>query len=506
MRLPRLTLAWKTTVTFLVFGLFLSYVGSIAVRGVLGAGFSAGSEWHSASYVACTLAWMLLSAIPFYFLGRNIGRPALAIMAWVRDKRVALPEGTLSRKDELGDLARVLQGMSDEINAEKRELEDRARALAAMNRIDKAVLGSSAGAVLFDEVLGAVMSYVPARTASIMVRDPDGGGFDVIAMREGGQPLGTARTGEEGAIADIASREAVTRGGEAVRGFLPDGAFPEALLVRFTDAFEVPVESFGREVLQRIGLPESGTGQSGLLAVNLPFTVAGHYSGSLILMRPPGGPGLAKLMPLADQVGVALKDLEVRDEGKRNWQAIVRSLVRAVDAKSAWTRGHSERVAGLSTAVGRRLLMDAKELDLLDIAAVLHDVGKIGVPESILDKPSRLEPMELALIQRHPAVGAAIVEDLPAYASVRSAILYHHERWDGSGYPEGLAGEDIPLAARIIALSDVYDAITDDRPYRRGMKEKEARDFIVAGAGSLFDPRLVRLFLETLGELPGRSV
>lgn len=228
--------------------------------------------------------------------------------------------------------------------------------------------------------------------------------------------------------------------------------------------------------------------------------MAGHYSGSLILMRPPGGPGLAKLMPLADQVGVALKDLEVRDEGKRNWQAIVRSLVRAVDAKSAWTRGHSERVAGLSTAVGRRLLMDAKELDLLDIAAVLHDVGKIGVPESILDKPSRLEPMELALIQRHPAVGAAIVEDLPAYASVRSAILYHHERWDGSGYPRGLSGEAIPLPGRIVSIIDVFDALVSERPYKRAWSLEAALDHIAEQRGRHFDPALVDLFRSHFGE------
>jgi len=112
----------------------------------------------------------------------------------------------------------------------------------------------------------------------------------------------------------------------------------------------------------------------------------------------------------------------------------------------------------------------------------------------------------MSIIRCHSRVGAEIVEDLPAYAGVRSAILYHHERWDGSGYPEGLKGEEIPLGARIIAISDVYDAITDERPYRKGMKADDARRFISEGAGSLFDPRLVRIFLEMLRDGPSPEV
>jgi HD-GYP domain-containing protein (c-di-GMP phosphodiesterase class II) len=150
--------------------------------------------------------------------------------------------------------------------------------------------------------------------------------------------------------------------------------------------------------------------------------------------------------------------------------------------------------------MGKRLLMDEKELSSLDIAAALHDVGKIGVPEAILDKPGRLDEREMEVVRRHSTIGAGIVEDIPDYAEVRSAILYHHERWDGSGYPEGLAGEKIPFFARIIALADVYDAITDDRPYRKGMRLEEARSFIEKSAGSLFDPGLTRIFLEVVSD------
>ena len=373
-----------------------------------------------------------------------------------------------------------------------------------MNRIDKAVLKSGSRDVLLDQVMEAVLDYSPARAIGIVVRDPDGGGFDVVA----GKRLRLERPENKASFGDCPPDCSPLgcspgRGSdyEALPlGFLPDTAFPESLLVRYSDSFEVGLGELGPEILGHFSPLANDPGILRLRFACLPFSAEGRYTGSLILVREAGGPGLSRLGLLADQTGVALKDLETREEGRQNWLAVVRSLVRAVDAKSTWTKGHSDRVATLSTAVGRRLLMEGGELDLLEIAAILHDVGKIGIPESVLDKPGRLDDAEMAVIRRHPRVGAEIVEDLPAYAGVRAAILYHHERWDGSGYPEGLKGEDIPLGARIIAISDVYDAITDERPYRHGMKAAEAQRFIGEGAGSLFDPRLVRIFLETLGD------
>jgi HD-GYP domain-containing protein (c-di-GMP phosphodiesterase class II) len=257
------------------------------------------------------------------------------------------------------------------------------------------------------------------------------------------------------------------------------------------------------EEAARAAVGEEGP-STGLRFVNLPFAASHLYDGSLVLVREAGGADFRRLTPLADQVGVALKDLEARESKSRSWMALVRSLVQAVDAKSAWTRGHSERVAATATALGKKLLMSEVELARLERAAVLHDVGKIGVPETILDKPASLTDEEMALVRRHPAMGAEILGELPdaEYAGLREAVLYHHERWDGSGYPEGLKGEAIPLAARIIAIADVYDAITADRPYRAGMAEAEARAFIAAGAGSLFDPQLARIFLAEEAESP----
>ena len=506
MRHPRIPLAWKVTAVFLGFGILIFFLSSLILSSAFAARFFPGREGRILLFVVGILVGLVLSVHLAFVFGHRLSRPVTALAAWAGNRRSdGLPPRDLSRGDEFGDLARALYSMSKEIDAETRELEDRAHALEAMNRIDKAVLKSGTRAVLLDQVMDAVIDYAPSRAIGIVVRDRDGGGFDVVAGRRMrlGKLLDSASRGDSPPDLPASSSPSTPSGpGPAYEalplGFLPDAAFPEYLLVRYSDSFEVGLGELGAEVLAHFGLAPGDPRTEELRLACLPFSAEGRYTGSLILVREAGGPGLSRLSLLADQTGVALKDLETREEGRQNWLAVVRSLVRAVDAKSTWTRGHSDRVATLSTAVGRRLLMEGGELDLLEISAILHDVGKIGIPESVLDKPGRLTEEEMAVIRRHPRVGAEIVEDLPAYAGVRSSILYHHERWDGSGYPEGLRGEEIPLGARIIAISDVYDAITDDRPYRKGMMADEAQRFIEEGAGSLFDPRLVRIFLEML--------
>lgn len=415
--------------------------------------------------------------------GRTIVRPIAALSRSAHERDFHSQDFCLKRRDELGDLARSLADMEAEIEAERRELADRALMLTSMNRIDRAVLAAGARMELFDQILAAVLDYVPARLAAMVTRDPDGGGFDLVAFRRSG--IDKAHPGF----------------------FLSDDHFSQKLLFRFADPYEVSLSELSdalKEGLCTIIGEESSDKAEGLCFVNLPFAATHLYDGSLVLIREAGGLDFTRLTPLADQVGVALKELEANESKNRSWMALVRSLVQAVDAKSAWTRGHSERVAATATALGKKLLMPESELSRLEKAAVLHDVGKIGVPETILDKPASLTDEEMALIRRHPVMGAAILGELSdsEYSGIREAVLYHHERWDGSGYPEGLKGEAIPLAARIIAIADVYDAITAERPYRVGMEEAAARAFIADGAGSLFDPQLVRIFLSEGSESP----
>ena len=150
------------------------------------------------------------------------------------------------------------------------------------------------------------------------------------------------------------------------------------------------------------------------------------------------------------------------------------ALARTIDAKSPWTAGHSTRVAEVALAVARAMHFDAPALERIRRGALLHDIGKIGISADILDSPAPLTDEQMAIVREHPALGARILEPLPHCADILPMVLQHHERFDGGGYPAGLAGTGIALDARVLAVADVYDAITSDRPYRRGLPPRDA--------------------------------
>ncbi len=206
---------------------------------------------------------------------------------------------------------------------------------------------------------------------------------------------------------------------------------------------------------------------------------------------------------LADQMAVALSNAHLVEELDRlNWGTLT-ALARAVDAKSPWTAGHSERVTELALKIGQILGLSPKDLDVLGRAALLHDTGKIGVPVTILDKPGRLSEEEFRIIREHPGVGARILEPISAYADALPIVLQHHERLDGRGYPNGLGGEDICLGARILAVCDAFDAMVSDRPYRSGWDQKRVLEHIKQEAGKQFDPKVVDALLTALEAPPG---
>ena len=169
----------------------------------------------------------------------------------------------------------------------------------------------------------------------------------------------------------------------------------------------------------------------------------------------------------------------------------LRTLVRAVEAKDPYTHGHSRRTAELAARLGGRLRLSTDDLRALTRGAYLHDIGKIGVSEMILNKPGHLTSEERTEIERHPAIGVEMALSAPSLAETTPVILHHHEWWDGSGYPHGLAGREIPYIARIATVADVWDALTSDRSYRPGWSAAEALSHIVAGSGTHFDPQIV---------------
>jgi HD-GYP domain-containing protein (c-di-GMP phosphodiesterase class II) len=180
------------------------------------------------------------------------------------------------------------------------------------------------------------------------------------------------------------------------------------------------------------------------------------------------------------------------DHIERGYPEALRSLVRAVELKDAYTHGHSERTARLAVQLGIRMRLRPDRLRVIARGAYLHDLGKIGIPDHILNKPGRLTDEERAVIETHPQLGFEMALMAPSLREALPVILHHHERIDGAGYPEGLRGDSIPLEARVVAVADVWDALTSDRAYRKGWSAPEALAHIEAGAGSHFDVRAVR--------------
>jgi putative nucleotidyltransferase with HDIG domain len=175
-------------------------------------------------------------------------------------------------------------------------------------------------------------------------------------------------------------------------------------------------------------------------------------------------------------------------------------LTNAIESRDPSMLGHSARVAELAATLGRALGWSRERVDVLQLGGLLHDVGKLGVSERVLAKAGPLDPDELAAIRQHPVTGARLLEPIVAARPALGCVLFHHERWDGGGYPTGRAGDAIPIEARVLTVADAYDAMTTSRPYRRAFSTHEALREIASCAGSQFDPVLATLFVAMWSE------
>ena len=176
---------------------------------------------------------------------------------------------------------------------------------------------------------------------------------------------------------------------------------------------------------------------------------------------------------------------------------IATSLAGAIDAKDPYTKGHSTSVSRYSEALARAINLPEKEVERIKLGALLHDVGKIGIPETVLKKEGPLSDEEWAIMKQHPTIGAEkVLTPNPSLRDLIPIVKYHHERIDGKGYPEGLRNGNIPLAAKIVAIADTYHALVSDRPYRRGMDIEKAISILKEGAGTQWDADLVRTFIK----------
>jgi HD-GYP domain-containing protein (c-di-GMP phosphodiesterase class II) len=192
---------------------------------------------------------------------------------------------------------------------------------------------------------------------------------------------------------------------------------------------------------------------------------------------------------------------EIHDHQERLAQfsiGLVDSLAQAIEVRDSYTSGHCQRVSEMSVRIGERMGLDQQELLRLKWSATLHDIGKIGIPEGVLNKEGKLTDDEYRLMKQHPELGRRILNDIPYADLILGGVMHHHERMDGKGYPYGLSGDNIGLQARIIAVSDVWDALTSKRSYRDAMSHNEALSIMESGRGSQFDPLILDHFLEII--------
>lgn len=274
------------------------------------------------------------------------------------------------------------------------------------------------------------------------------------------------------------------------------------------------VETMERRILLGLGGAILVAGVlAALFSRNLTRPLKGFTQGALELARGKFGvevdvPQKNELGELAQTFNYMSKQLLAYDMENRGlyeslekgYLETIVALANSIDSKDAYTRGHSQRVGDVAVQIGRELSLTERELRQLQYGGILHDIGKIGIVESILCKQSRLTDQEMAIMREHPAIGDAIIGPVSFLGAVRACVRHHHERWDGTGYPDRLKGEDIPLLARIVACADTFDACTSTRPYQKAMPLEKAMEILDNLSGAQLDPQVVLALRRVLAQ------
>ncbi|WP_461210415.1 HD domain-containing phosphohydrolase [Desulfocurvus sp. DL9XJH121] len=241
---------------------------------------------------------------------------------------------------------------------------------------------------------------------------------------------------------------------------------------------------------------DTGAGKQAVSAMVCPLSQGSDPLGAVVVARSKARaysmPSLQMLSVFAGQAATAMESLSFRCRLNDMNLEVITSHVCSVEAKDIYTRGHSERVGAFSAQLGEEMGLPKREVELLSFAGILHDVGKIGIPDSILNKPDRLSEGEMAVMRQHPVMGRDILSSVHTLKDVLPMVYHHHERVDGRGYPDGLAGDSIPFLARIVSVADGYEAMTSDRAYQQARFPEEALRILSAGAGGQWDENVVR--------------
>ncbi len=377
------------------------------------------------------------------------------------------PEPISSESDEGQATAATLESLQwalAELADKSTELRQAHAARQAIQQLSATLLVQTSVKALAQQLLRGLSSLVGAAQGSVLLLDDAASSFVVVA--DVGLPEDARQSGVP---ANDSISATVLHAGE-------------------------PLLLSGRSSLQRREQRRVGS------ALIIPVSVAGRPVGVVNLNRLPGEgefhpTDLELAATVVSTFSAMFESLKTRERQQHLILSTIKALALAIEAKDPYTHGHCERVAMHARGIAEQLGADETFLDEVSMGATLHDIGKIGVPEHVLLKPGRLTKEEFEHIKRHPTVGADIIAPVGLPAATVDAVRHHHERVDGGGYPSGLAGEAIPLAARIVAVADAFDAMTITRPYRDAVSAEAAMDELRRCAGSQFDVRIVAAFV-----------
>jgi putative nucleotidyltransferase with HDIG domain len=381
------------------------------------------------------------------------------------------PPVRVTSGDEFQDLAQSFNGMADRLSRQFQTLE-------SINQIDRAILSSLDTEKIVQTVLGRLRQIISLDCVGISLPEPGDGRTWKTYIACGGESEGSA------------SEEALS---------------PEELAELKRNPEVVLLQRSSNPPSYLTCMAQRGMKNFLVFPLILQSRVLGIISmghGSAMALD---DEHIFQARQVADQVAIALSNASLIRELADLHVGTLTALARAIDVKSAWTSGHSERVTALAVRIGRAMGLPQRELDTLYRGGLLHDIGKIGIAPGILDKPGRLTPEETQLMREHVRIGARILEPIPGFEEIIPIVLQHHEWFDGSGYPDGLAGEAISLNARIFALADCYDALTSQRPYRPGLEHTQVLEMIRKETGTHFDPAVVKAFLRMISEDASRA-
>jgi HD-GYP domain-containing protein (c-di-GMP phosphodiesterase class II) len=350
-------------------------------------------------------------------------------------------------------------------------LESAQKYLTTLHKVSDILSRAASVEALFDSIVQAILEVTGGDRAAILMRNKESGGVDMVTVRtKDGQASGEVKVSRS-VVNDVLEK--------GISSFTDDA---------MADDRYVGGESIVRQRIRSVMCAPMRTTEEILGVLYVDSQMAREFSEA----------ELELLAAIGNQAGIALHRAKLMADVERLFLDVMKAIASIIDAKDGYTHKHSERVAAFGVRLARQLGFDADSRAVVELSGLLHDVCKIGVPDAILNKPGKLTPEEFTEMRLHPLHGARILSNIQSQkvVSLMPGVKYHHERWDGKGYPEGLKGEEIPLLGRVLGVADFLDALTSDRSYRKGLPLEEALQMVKDLEGQAFDPVVVKAAVE----------